>query len=153
MAPPPRAFMSGWHSCMSRNAASAPDSHAVYMSSSVHVVERTRRHLLRVVHQHVDATEALDRSGDDRLAVGDRSRTLPATAIASPPSAWISSTVRDPVVGVALEDGDARARLGERERDAASDAAPAAGDDGDLVHERLLSESHVRARPAPLPCR
>src|SRR5262249_15541687 len=98
MAPPPRAFMSGWHSCMSRNVASAPDSHAVYMSSSVHSSSGpvgTCCALFTSTSMPPNRSTAAATIASQ----SDRSRTLPARAIARSPSASISSTVRDPVSG------------------------------------------------------
>ena len=95
-------------------------------------VERAHRHLLRVVHQHVDATEALDR----RRRRSPRSRPARGrhrcTTSASPPRSAISPTVRAPVSASRSRIATAAPASAEPERDAASDALARAGDDRDL---------------------
>ena len=105
-------------------------------------VERTRRHLLRVVHQDVDATEAVDGLGDDRLAVGPLAHTARERERVTAERGDLGDGARTGL-GIAFEDRDAGAGSGQRERDAASDTTPAAGDDGDLPVERLIPEGHA----------
>ena len=135
--------MSGWHSCMSRNAASAPDSHA-----GVHVVVGARRRAdpsapaarcSRARRRRRTARPRRRRSPRSRRA----SRTSPATddrvtaraRRSRRPCARRSSASRSRMATAAPA-------LASAERDAAADALPAAGDERRPCRRAL----HMRRR-------
>ena len=161
--PPPRAFISGWHSRMRRSVASVPDSHVINMSSSVVSSSGTAvAQLLRVVHQDVDAAERVNGRGNARRAIGRNAHVALHGDRARARGLDLPDRVR---AGhrIELEHRDVGTRLGQRQRDAATHATTGAGDDRDLAPQRHadgLAEPRgrrlwlSRATPAGrLPCR
>ncbi len=104
-------------------------------------VEGTHRYLLRVVHQDVDAPEAVDGGGDDRLAVGPFAHAARERERVTAERGDLVDGARTGF-GIELEDRDAGTGPGECERDPAADTTPATGDDGDLSIEHLIPEGH-----------
>ena len=129
--------MSGWHNCMSRNAASAPDSHAAYMSSSVHASSGPVGTCC-ALFTSTSTPPKRSTAAATTASQSARIRTSPATTIASPPRSLDLADGARAGVGVALEHHDARTRLGQRERDAATDRPARAGDDARPSRRALL---------------
>jgi hypothetical protein len=98
----------------------------------------------RVVDQNVDAAEFLRRGRDhriDRVGVGDVSGD--GKRLAARPLDLVRDRLGLPEIGARI-DHDRGAAVGERERDAAPDIAPSAGDDRDAAGQFLL-RSHLRS--------
>ena len=94
----------------------------------------------RIVDQHVEASELLDRTLDDPLAVGRIAHvTGPQQAAAS---FLLHGAARGLGVGVFAQigDGDVGAFACKQDGDGATDAGIAAGDDGDLSFQLFAAE-------------
>ena len=120
IAPPAPRAITRAADCATTKAAVTLSPSSRSSTASLDLEERLRLVAAGVVEQHVEALEALDR-GAHRGGVGDVADQRPGAAALGLDLG--STRVSELGLGAAQRD-DLRARLGERQRAAAADAAP-----------------------------